>query len=232
MGFWSRKLKPEEVRYGTPDQELLAVVNALTHFRIYLEGAQHKIKIFSDHANLRYFNSTLRPNRRQSGYIETLAGYDFDIYHFPGAKNPADAPSRRPDYMTKMDDNSKNQWNLNLVDDDSKSLEINAVVALEFKNVLADALSNDKLAKEIILDLPDRWHIEDDALWFDLNRLYIPESLRVRAKELSHDSPLAGHWGTARTIDLAKRNYDWPDMKQIETTQTIWKTQSTTGSGG
>lgn len=71
---------------------------------MYLEGAQHKIKIYSDHSNIRYFSSTLRPNRRQAGYIKKLAAYDFEIYHFPGAKNPADAPSRRIDYMTKGND--------------------------------------------------------------------------------------------------------------------------------
>ena len=80
VAFWSRKLKPEEIRYRTPDQELLAVVDALTHFRIYLEGVQHKVKIYSDHSNLQYFKSTLRPNRRQAGSLQRLAGYDFDIY--------------------------------------------------------------------------------------------------------------------------------------------------------
>ncbi|KAI1003883.1 hypothetical protein K3495_g4328 [Podosphaera aphanis] len=45
VAFWSRKIQPEETRYGTPDQELLAVVDALVHFRVYLEGAQHKILI-------------------------------------------------------------------------------------------------------------------------------------------------------------------------------------------
>ncbi|KAI0994991.1 hypothetical protein K3495_g13192 [Podosphaera aphanis] len=37
-------------------------------------------------------------------------------------------------------------------------------------------------------------------------------SLRIKAKELSHDSPLSGNWGTARTIELAQRNYYWPNM--------------------
>ncbi|KAI1005277.1 hypothetical protein K3495_g2943 [Podosphaera aphanis] len=80
---------------------------------------------------------------------------------------------------------------------------------------MADALKSDKFASDISQDqLPDNWHREDDALWYKLNRLYIPETLRVRAKELSHDSPLAGHWSTTRTIELAQRNYYWPGMSQ------------------
>ncbi|KAI0993687.1 Transposon Tf2-9 polyprotein, partial [Podosphaera aphanis] len=213
VAFWSRKLKPEEVRYGTPDQELLAVVDALDHFRIYLEGAQHKIKIYSDHTNLKYFKSTLRPNRRQAGYIEKLAAYDFDIYHFPGKKNPADAPSRRPDYMTKDADNTQD-WGLNLSTHEN-NITINAVVALEFRENMSAALKSDKFASDILKSpLHEKWHEEDDALWYEKNRLYMPESLRIRAKELSHDSPLAGHWGTARTIELAQRNYYWPNMAE------------------
>ncbi|KAI0994989.1 hypothetical protein K3495_g13191 [Podosphaera aphanis] len=164
VAFWSRKIQPEETRYGTPDQELLAVVDALIHFRVYLEGAQHKILIYSDHANLRYFISTIRPNRRQSGYIGKLAGYDFEIYHCEGKKNPADAPSRRPDYMEKNEDDDKD-WGLNLKDDCAKSANINAVVSLEFKNSMAEALHADEFASQILQNgLPDEWHLEDDAL--------------------------------------------------------------------
>ncbi len=36
---------------------------------------------------------------RQARWWETLSGYDPDIVYRAGKKNPADAPSRRPDYM-------------------------------------------------------------------------------------------------------------------------------------
>ncbi|KAI0991763.1 hypothetical protein K3495_g16424, partial [Podosphaera aphanis] len=182
------------------------------HFRVYLEGAQHKIQIYSDHANLQYFKSSVRPNRRQSGYIEKLAAYEFDIYHCEGKKNPADAPSRRPDYMKKPEQ-GLTKWGLNLALCNNKDVFINAVLPLEFKNIMTDALKSDKYATQLLQNqLPIKWHSENGALWYDLARLYIPESLRIKAKELSHDSPLAGHWGTARTIDLAQRNYYWPGM--------------------
>ncbi|KAI0998143.1 hypothetical protein K3495_g10049 [Podosphaera aphanis] len=153
-----------QIVYGTLDQELLAVVDALIHFCMYLEGAQHNILIYSDHANLRYFQSTIHPNRRQSGYIEKLAGYDFEIYHCEGKKNPADAPFRQPNYMEKDEDDDKD-WGLNLKDDCAKSANINAVVSLEFKNSMAEALHADEFATQILQNgLPDEWHLEDDAL--------------------------------------------------------------------
>ncbi|KAI0995795.1 hypothetical protein K3495_g12386 [Podosphaera aphanis] len=88
----------------------------------------------------------------------------------------------------------------------SEELSINAVVAVEFKNQMEDALKLDDFASQLLKDqLPEDWHVEDDALWYKLIRLYIPKTLRIRAKELCHDSPLAGHWGIARTIELAQR---------------------------
>jgi hypothetical protein len=37
-------------------------------------------------------------SRRQARWAEILSSYDFVIEHLEGKKNPADGPSRRPDY--------------------------------------------------------------------------------------------------------------------------------------
>jgi hypothetical protein len=105
--YWSRKMTDEETRYTTPDQELLAVVDSLEHWRHHFEGANHKIIIYSDHANLRYFLTTTQLSRRQAHWAEKMSKYDFEIKHTPGKKNPADAPSRRPDYRPTKDADSK-----------------------------------------------------------------------------------------------------------------------------
>lgn len=98
VAFWSRKFQGAEERYHTHDKELLAIVESFKHWRHYLEGAQHPVVILSDHANLRYFMTTTELDRRQARWAEKLAAFDFTIEHRPGARNPADAPSRRPDY--------------------------------------------------------------------------------------------------------------------------------------
>ena len=98
IAFWSRKLQGAEANYGTHDKELLAIVESFKHWRHYLEGSKYPIIVSSDHANLRYFMTTTELNRRQVRWVEKLAAFDFTIQHRPGSKNPADAPSRRPDY--------------------------------------------------------------------------------------------------------------------------------------
>ena len=40
-----------------------------------------------------------RINGRQARWLLYLTPYDFLIHHRPGLLNPADGPSRRPDYL-------------------------------------------------------------------------------------------------------------------------------------
>jgi hypothetical protein len=70
----------------------------MKQWRHYLEGANHKILIQCDHKNLEYFQTSKVLSRRQARWAEILSSYHFVIEHLEGKKNPADGPSRRPDY--------------------------------------------------------------------------------------------------------------------------------------
>ena len=87
-----------ETQYGTGEQELLAIVEAMHHWRHYCQGARHSIVVLTDHANLVWFMTTLNLTRRQLKWAEKLAEYDFNVIYQEGKKNPADGLSRRPDY--------------------------------------------------------------------------------------------------------------------------------------
>ena len=91
-------MEPAERNYETHDSELLAIVKSFVHWRHYLEGSQHPIQVLSDHNNLKYFMETIVLSRRQARWAQTLSAYDFTISYQQGKANPADAPSRRPDY--------------------------------------------------------------------------------------------------------------------------------------
>ena len=96
--YWSRKMEPAERNYATPDQEMLAIVCAFKHWRHYLEGARHEVIVLTDHANLRTFMTTKTLSRRQVRWAEQLSAYNLRVEYRAGRKNPADGPSRRPDY--------------------------------------------------------------------------------------------------------------------------------------
>jgi hypothetical protein len=106
VAFWSRKMQASEINYDTHDAELLAIVEAFKQWRHYLEGSRYPITVMSDHANLRFFMTTKELNRRQARWAEWLSAFDFQIEHRPGKNNPADAPSRRPDYAQDFEERS------------------------------------------------------------------------------------------------------------------------------
>lgn len=68
------------------------------HWRHYLKRSFHPIKVLTNYNNLKYFMGQPMLNSRQARWAMKLSPYDFLISHRPGKTNPADAPSRRPDY--------------------------------------------------------------------------------------------------------------------------------------
>jgi len=97
IDFFSRKLTATEFNYDTHVQELLAIVDSLEHWRQYLGGIH--FELFTDHNNLRWFMETKKLGQRHVRSYQKLTGYDYVLTHRPGKLNPADGPSRRPDYM-------------------------------------------------------------------------------------------------------------------------------------
>ena len=58
------------------------------------------------------------------------------------------------------------------------------------------------------------WSLENGLLYYQ-GKIYVPKSdLRQRILALCHDSKLAGHPGRWKTLELASRNYWWPQMSR------------------
>ena len=101
VAYCSRKLNVHESNYSSYDLEALAVVDAVTkRFRCYLEGRPFHLK--TDHEALIYLQKQRDLNRRQARWVSELSPYSFTVEYRPGATNPADGPSRRPDYARAL----------------------------------------------------------------------------------------------------------------------------------
>ena len=98
VAFHSRKMIPAERNYETYDQELLAIVTAFKQWRHYLKGSFYPVEVLTDYNNLKYFMRLAQLNGRQAQWAIKLSIFDFFITHRLGKTNPADAPSRQPDY--------------------------------------------------------------------------------------------------------------------------------------
>jgi hypothetical protein len=93
IAFYSRQLSPSQRNYGAYDRELLAIEEAVLHWRYYLQ--QSRFTVYTDHRSIQHLLSQ-RLTHRQMSYFATLLGYDFTIKYWPGSKNDiADALSRR-----------------------------------------------------------------------------------------------------------------------------------------
>ena len=62
------------------------------------------VEVLTDHNNLVAFQNVKSLNGRQARWAIALSGYDFTIAHQLGKRNPADAPSRCPDYAPSIDE--------------------------------------------------------------------------------------------------------------------------------
>jgi hypothetical protein len=98
VAFWSRSMASAKRNYTVGDQEILAIVMSCRHWHYYFEGARHPVEVLTDHHNLLRFMTTNAFTGRQALWLETLLGYNLNIVYRAGSKNPADAPSRWPDY--------------------------------------------------------------------------------------------------------------------------------------
>ena len=54
VAFYSHKIIGPELNYNIYDKELLAIVEALHEWRVYLEGTKYSVQIYTDHKNLLY----------------------------------------------------------------------------------------------------------------------------------------------------------------------------------
>jgi len=75
VAFISKRLTPAEARYPARDRELLAVMYALSQWRVYLMGKQ--FDLFTDHESLLYLETLdlTASKGRLARWAEKLADY-------------------------------------------------------------------------------------------------------------------------------------------------------------
>jgi len=66
VAYISKSLSDTEKNYEIHDKEMLAVIRCLEAWRYFLEGAQIKFEVWTDHKNLEYFMSSQKLNRCQA----------------------------------------------------------------------------------------------------------------------------------------------------------------------
>ncbi|KAG5338644.1 hypothetical protein C0989_006733 [Termitomyces sp. Mn162] len=57
VAFYSKSLNAVEQNYKIHDKEMLAIIWSFEEWQHFLEGVQHKFKVWMDHKNLKYFKA-------------------------------------------------------------------------------------------------------------------------------------------------------------------------------
>ena len=82
---------------------------------------------------------------------------------------------------------------------------------LDIRSVLRD----DPAISEHLSNPIHRWSKDLEGLLRLDNRIYVPDvgNLRLKVLQHNHDHPVAGHFGQNQTIDLIRRSYVWPELR-------------------
>lgn len=93
IAYASKGLNSAEKNYSTIEKELLAIVWAIQHFRVYLYG--RKFELYTDHRPLVYLFTLTDPSSRLTKFRLALEEFNFDVFYKKGCENAvADALSR------------------------------------------------------------------------------------------------------------------------------------------
>ena len=242
IAFHSRTLNPTELNYDTHDKELLAIFEAFSVWRHYLEGSPHTIDVITDHKNLEYFATTKTLTRRQARWSEFLSAFNLLIRFRPGKLGAKpDALTRRPDVYPKRGDkdyalvNPQNTRPVFSSEQLSTSLRATflanpvlcAAALINFENLhidLLEGLKEDAVAQQHLKELESgindpRWSLSEAGLLLYNNRAYVPDytsprgNLRLRILQDKHDHLTAGHFSQSKTYELIRREYMWPQLR-------------------
>jgi len=146
----SRKLSPAELNYDVYDKEMLAVVFSLQKNRHYLQGAEHKTTIFSDHQNLTYYKLVVLLNQRQARWADDLKQYNFQLLYRKGASNAKADILSRCTAFTSREGGTTSATNQTMLDK-SQWLEVGAMeldLNNDYESIQISAMEVDQLLPE------------------------------------------------------------------------------------
>lgn len=210
VAFYSKTFNDTEKCYDVHDREMLGIIRGFQEWRHFLEGTVLPVEVLTDHKNLEYFMTSKKLNARQARWALLLSNYNFHLRYIPAAQNgKADLLSRRPDHG--QDDEE-------IIDAPLLPPEKIRVFTEEdlFPSTLLQLSrlpgSIEAYAKETGTPL-SHWKSNHTYYYYN-ERVYVPLSLRSKLLDEVHATPIGGHPGPAKTLDLLTRHFWWPSMTQ------------------
>ncbi|MGZ5510013.1 MAG: RNase H-like domain-containing protein [Nitrososphaeraceae archaeon] len=182
VGYWSRTLSKEEIKYGITDKECAALVGALKHFYQYLYNGRKHI-IYTDHISLKYLQDIKNMHGKLGRMSLYIQQYDLEIRYNPGIKHTkADVLSRLLTRNVTVINND-----LNYDSDKNKNVGTISIIATKQIGDLTD-ISNAQLKDPVIASLIQYVNTnqqqlpEDDTLRLEIHNIL--ESVNINSDKL------------------------------------------------
>src|SRR5436190_17176129 len=221
IGYMSKGFNEAQAKYNTYNKELLAIVEALDFWRLLLEGSEKPITIYTDHRNLQYWQEAHVMDRKHHRWYGDLASYNFTINYRPGKQ------SEKPDALSRRSDHQEIPTAEEVMIAAERFVGFKAQLGVDLIEQLKEAQQEDESLETLIHSVRrkeellasvkkqyKRYEWKEDLLWYD-GTIVVPDDPEIRKRILNihHDSPIAGHQGRARTLELITRRYFWPNLK-------------------
>jgi transposase InsO family protein len=234
VAFFSKTMIDAELNYPIHDKEMLAIVLSLLYWRVHLVGTFDIIQIVSDHKALEYFMTTKALTARQARWAEVLSQFNFQIMYKPGARNHADALTRREQDLENQAAAKIAIRTQALLRPEQLDPQIQAELASRVQNqdteiCLVDAADMDLIDellqanrtstslqehREKTKDSNSSWTLENGLLKFQ-DRLVVASennNLRTRLITEAHSQVATAHPGKTKTRKILMDRYYWPGM--------------------
>ncbi|PHJ23283.1 retrotransposon ty3-gypsy subclass [Cystoisospora suis] len=225
IAFESRKKSGREVFYPAYESELMAIVYALSKWKLFI--GTELVTIERDHATLSRMLTQKKVTTRLGYWLDKLADFNFRGVYKPGKQNiVADALSRRPDYMEVISSLTESRPERNRRNKErvrSKLVEWGKGYEScdDFREIVktCKTLGIDEGTGKFIplIQEEKEFHWDDGLLWVKMRegwKMCVPtREIRREVLQGFHDDALAGHPGIEKTILDIERIFWWPALK-------------------
>lgn len=191
--YYSQRTTETESKLHSFELEMLAIINSLNRFRVYLQGIRFKIVTDCNSLNLALKKKDINPKIMRWSLI--LQNYDYSLEHRDSTRmKHADALSRCHNNILVLQENTF-ETNLSIkqgqdseISEIRKQLEVNDSKMFELRNGLV-------------------YRKDKNCLLF-----YVPKTMQSNVIRVCHDE--IGHVGLDKTIEVIRRSYWFPNMRE------------------
>lgn len=207
----SRVLKPAEQRYTTCEKELLAVIYALQHFKIYIYG--RKVILFTDNQAITFLQKCVITSNRVARWMMEIQQYDIEIRHIKGVQNYlADVLSRSPRGLTEEETKSLTRpdqimvTKIQVYEDKTLRKELQKLAILQDADERIAAIKGKVMSHSSTVK--DRYNLQENVLYSRDDktqhrwRVLLPDNLESRIFKYVHLS--LGHVGVDKCLEEIK----------------------------